>query len=175
MAHHMEGDDKNIIQKCRKYGFLCTYDQESSFRNESVTDAIDAVLASRAEQSEKLGGLIARTNKIMDPLEKLISCMKELTGISIKQETVHKDVFASYKKMLIDEKDCLALNLGVLKKTQKVMERKNIRVPVVGLINAGKSTFLDSAVGNIDKEVKKNLFPVPETINPAQYTHGSDL
>lgn len=162
MAHHMEMDDENIIQECRKNGFLCTYDPESSFRKENVTEAIEAVLKSRGEQAEKLGGIIFRTEKIMGPLEKLIGCMKELTGISdgdIKQETAHKDVFVSYKKRLIDEKDCLASNLDILKETQEVMKRKNIRVPVVGLINVGKSTFLDSALGNIDEEVKKNLFP----------------
>lgn len=39
------------------------------------------------------------------------------------------------------------------------MDRTNIRVPVVGIINSGKSTFLRSALGDIDQEKKKNLFP----------------
>lgn len=162
MAHHIEEDDRNIIQKCRDYGFLCTYDPQGNFRNESVTDVIAAVLASRAEQSEKLGRLVDRTNKMIGPLEKLISCTKKLAGISgggTGQETAPKDVFASYGKRLVEEKDCLVDNLRTLKEIQKVMERKNIRVPVVGLINAGKSTFLDSALGNMDQEIKKNLFP----------------
>ena len=98
MAHQIVGDDLNIIQKCRDYGFCCTYDQESKFRQESVTDAIAAVLASREKQAEKLGRLVARTDKIMDPLDKLIDCAKELTGIPERdggQEINHKDVFAS--------------------------------------------------------------------------------
>ncbi|MCI9047642.1 MAG: hypothetical protein HFG71_10300 [Hungatella sp.] len=162
MAHQIVGDDLNIIQKCRDYGFCCTYDQESKFRQESVTDAIAAVLASREKQAEKLGRLVARTDKIMDPLDKLIDCAKELTGIPERdggQEINHKDVFASYQNRLLAERDCLADNLRALKETKRVMERKNIRVPVVGLINAGKSTFLNSALGDMDEAVKKNLFP----------------
>lgn len=162
MAHQMTGDDNNIIQKCRNYGFCCTYDPQSELRHESVTDAIAAVLASRKKQAERLGRLVDRTDKLMAPLTKLIDCTKELTGISggdIGQETSHKDIFASYHSQLLAERDCLAANLHTLKDTKRVMERKNIRVPVVGLINAGKSTFLNSALGDIDEEVKKNLFP----------------
>ena len=65
MAHNLMEDDANIIKKCHDYGFCCTYDAESKFRHESVKDAIAAVLASRSSQSEKLGRLIAGTDKVM--------------------------------------------------------------------------------------------------------------
>ncbi len=162
MAHQITGDDNNIIQKCRDYGFCCTYDEKSGFRHESVTDAIAAVLASREKQAERLGRLVARTDKIMDPLDKLIHCTGELAGISdgdAGQEIAHKDAFASYQDQLLTERDCLAANLHTLKEIKRIMERKNIRVPVVGLINAGKSTFLNSALGDMDEAIKRNLFP----------------
>lgn len=69
MAHNLMEDDANIIKKCHDYGFCCTYDAESKFRHESVKDAIAAVLASRSSQSEKLGRLIAGTDKVMGPLQ----------------------------------------------------------------------------------------------------------
>ena len=78
MAHSFMEDDGNIIKKCREYGFCCTYDPESSFRHESVTDAIEAVLTSRAKQSEKLGSVISRTAGLMDPLQELILSAKEI-------------------------------------------------------------------------------------------------
>ena len=162
MAHQITGDDNNIIQKCQNYGFCCTYDSKSKIRHESVTDAIAAVLASREKQVERLGRLVERTDKIMAPLEKLIDCTEELTRISsgyAVREADHKDVFASYKNQLLTERDSLAANLYTLKDTKRVMERKNIRVPVVGLINAGKSTFLNSALGDINETIKRNLFP----------------
>lgn len=162
MSHRMQEDDSNIIQKCRGYGFCCTYDEEGEFRQESVKEAIAAVLASREEQSGELGKIIARTKGIMEPLQKLITSTSDLADASNKgmgMEASHHDLIESYYGQLVKEKDCLETNLCTLEESKRVMDRKNIRVPVVGLINSGKSTFLHSALGRTDDKKKKNLFP----------------
>lgn len=162
MPHIIQEDDPNIIQKCRDYGFCCTYDPEGDFRQESVKEAIAAVLASREEQSGELGKMIARTNGIMEPLQKLIASTGDLAEASNKgmgMEASHHDLIESYYGQLVKEKDCLEANLRTLEESKRVMDRKNIRVPVVGLINSGKSTFLHSALGSTDDKKKKNLFP----------------
>jgi hypothetical protein len=163
MAHSFMEDDGNIIKKCREYGFCCTYDPESSFRHESVTDAIEAVLTSRAKQSEKLGSVISRTAGLMDPLQELILSAKELAqvaGSGTGLEHNDQDAIESCRKRLVKERDSLARNLSTLEEAQGVMERKYIRVPVVGVINTGKSTFLHSALGGgMSDAVKENLFP----------------
>lgn len=163
MAHNHMEDDANIIKKCHDYGFCCTYDTEGKFSHESVKDAIAAVLASRAKQSEKLGRLITRTDKIMNPLQDLIRSAKELAKVSANGtglESNNQDVIETYHDRLVNEMDCLTRNLGMLEDAKRVMDRKYIRVPVVGVINSGKSTFLHSALGgNMSDTVKKNLFP----------------
>lgn len=163
MAHNRMEDDANIIKKCHDYGFCCTYDTEGKFSHESVKDAIAAVLASRSKQSEKLGRLITRTDKIMNPLQDLIRSAKELAKVSANGtglESNNQDVIETYHDRLVNEMDCLTRNLGTLEDAKRVMDRKYIRVPVVGVINSGKSTFLHSALGgNMSDTVKKNLFP----------------
>lgn len=163
MAHKYAEDDANITKKCRDYGFCCTYDESGEFSRESVTDAIAAVLASRSKQSERLGRLIARTDKIMDPLQKLIHSaakLAKISGSNIGLENNCQDVIETCQKRLAKEMDCLSRNLDTLKEARRVMERKYIRVPVVGVINSGKSTFLHSALGGeVNKAVKENLFP----------------
>lgn len=163
MAHKLGTDDNNIIKKCHEYGFCCTYDKENRFDYKSVTDAIAAVLASREKQSEKLNTLIIGTNKIMDPLQKLIGCAEELVRISAKSAgpgTGIQEGTESYADQLTEKRGCLDRNLRKLKEVKKVMDRKYIHVPVVGVINSGKSTFLHSALGgNINDKKKENLFP----------------
>jgi len=163
MAHNFMEDDTNIIQKCHNYGFCCTYDTESKFSHESVKDAIAAVLASRSKQSEKLDRLITRTDKILEPLQGLIHSAKELAKVSgngIGLENSYQDAIETYQERLAKEMNCLVKNLGTLEDAKRVMDRKYIRVPVVGVINSGKSTFLHSALGgNMSDTVKKNLFP----------------
>lgn len=163
MAHMIKDDDSNIIKKCRAHGFCCTYDTKRDFEYKSVTDAIAAVLASRAKQSEKLNQLITRTDEILDPLQKLIDNagrLTQLSGNGMSLETSRQDVIESYLAQLIKEKSCLDAGLNTLKDVRRVMDRKHIRVPVIGVINSGKSTFLHSALGGgMSDKVKGNLFP----------------
>ncbi len=163
MAHNLMEDDANIIKKCHDYGFCCTYDAESKFRHESVKDAIAAVLASRSSQSEKLGRLIAGTDKVMGPLQELVHGAKELAKFSAHgagAENDCQDVIGTYQEQLAKEMDCLAENLSTLEGAKRVMDRRYIRVPVVGVINSGKSTFLHSALGGgMSDTMKENLFP----------------
>lgn len=163
MAHNFMEDDANIIKKCHDYDFCCTYDADGRFSHESVEDAVAAVLASRGRQSEKLGGLIARTDKLLAPLQELIRSAGELAkvfGNGAGLENDYQDAIGTYQERLVKEMDCLTRNLGTLENAKRVMDRRYIRVPVVGVINSGKSTFLHSALGGgISDAVKKNLFP----------------
>lgn len=163
MAHKMGADDNNIIKKCREYKFCCTYDEEKKFQYESVTDAIYAVLASREQQSEKLHQLIARTDRVMVPLQKLIDCAKELDELAGKDAGPGTGILNGiglYVEQLEKKSGCLEKNLHELENAKRVMDRKYIHVPVVGVINSGKSTFLHSALGGrVSDRIKENLFP----------------
>lgn len=163
MAHKIKEDDDNIIKKCNNYGFCCTYDMKNNFNYKSVTEAIAAVLKSRETQSEKLNKSIIRTNKIKESLQELIESTEELTkilGNNIALEANHQNMISSYRNRLAEENSCLNENLSKLEEVKRVMDRKNIRVPVVGVINSGKSTFLHSALGgSLNDKVKENLFP----------------
>ncbi len=161
MAHNRQADDENIIAKCREYGFYCTYDLEPDpalFHQGDVQDAIQGVLKSRREQAGRLEEMLRRAGSVAEPLDRLIGCAEELANDGTIEDGI-KETLRQHKDQLAEKKNSLEKNTAVLEEVKAIMDRTNIRVPVVGIINSGKSTFLRSALGDIDQEKKKNLFP----------------
>ncbi len=161
MAHIKQADDENIIVKCRENGFYCTYDPEPDpgmFHQGDVQDAIQGVLKSRREQAGRLEEMLRRADSVEEPLDRLIGCAEELANDQTIEDGI-KESLRQHKDQLVEKKNSLEENTAVLEDVKTIMDRTNIRVPIVGIINSGKSTFLRSALGDIDQEKKKNLFP----------------
>lgn len=167
MVHMPQADDPNIIQVCRKNNkalrenkYFCTFDEDyyNEEQQQDVTAAITAVVESRHREFEWMGKVVNQSKNVINQLSELIQRTDKLIDIADSKDNVCI-VATEIQEQLQRELKTLEENNEVLSDSRRVMERENIRVPVVGVINSGKSTFLRSALGSENKQITDNLFP----------------